>query len=265
MKIKHACTQHNPCNDCSTCNVLCCTKIQDLQVILGKDQILQGVNLHIHCGEVTAMIGPNGGGKSTFLKAMIGEVPYSGEFKFVKSNGNDFSRPIIGYVPQTLTFEKQVPMSVLDLFVASISNYPVWLPILPSLRRKVQEALSIVDAKHLIDKKIGSLSGGELQRALLALALLPMPQILLLDEPVSGIDRKGMELFYRIVDDIRNRHDLSILLVSHDLDIIRNFADRVVLLNRKVLVSGKPEDVFKHEDFVNTFGHGRMKSNGMVV
>lgn len=253
MKIKHGCTRHTSCKECSTCSVLCCTKIENLTVKIGNEEILKDINIHIHCGELTALIGPNGGGKSTFLKAIIGEVRHRGSLKFVKSNGNDEIRPTIGYVPQTTIFEKDSPISVLDLFVASIYKYPVWLPILPKIRQKVQEALIVVEAQYLIDRRLGALSGGELQRVLLALALSPLPEVLLLDEPVSGIDSNGIDMFYRIVNDVRNKYDLSIILVSHELDIIRTYADRVVLLNKRILINGSPDEVYKSDVFKKTF------------
>jgi zinc transport system ATP-binding protein len=117
----------------------------------------------------------------------------------------------------------------------------------------VEESLSRVKAEHLIKRRLGALSGGELQRVLLALALDPVPDILLLDEPVSGIDHNGLEMFYNTVSDLRNNYDLSIILISHDLDLVYRYADRVVLLNKTVLENGKPKDVFRSENFYEVF------------
>ena len=105
----------------------------------------------------------------------------------------------------------------------------------------------------MTDKKLGNLSGGELQRVLLCLALDPRPDLLLLDEPVSGIDPKGLELFYGIVSDLRKKYDLSIILVSHDLNLVKEHADRVILLNGKVLEIGTPEEVLNSEAFNELF------------
>jgi zinc transport system ATP-binding protein len=223
-------------------------------VILGKKAILYDINLHIHCGELTALIGPNGAGKSTLLKAILGEIRHTGRLKYVKSTGIDSKRPVIGYVPQQLDFDKGTPASVFDLFMACVSRMPVWLLRPAPIRRRVAEALERVEAGHLIDRKLGALSGGELQKVLLALALDPIPDLLLLDEPVSGVDRKGLELFYNMVAEIRNKYDLSIILVSHDLELVERYADRAVLLSGTVLCSGKPSEVFGNKQAGDIFG-----------
>ncbi|MHB8064592.1 MAG: ATP-binding cassette domain-containing protein, partial [Ruminiclostridium sp.] len=122
------------------------------------------------------------------------------------------------------------------------------------LNQRILNCLNRVQAEGLIDKRLGALSGGELQRVLLALALEPMPQLLLLDEPVSGVDRKGLEIFYDMVSKIRKQFDLSIILVSHDLDLVKKHADRVVLLDKTVILNGSPEQVYSDKRLHETFG-----------
>ena len=236
------------------CCGLCCTRIEGLGVTKGPIEILQNVNIHIHCGELTAIIGPNGGGKSTLLKALLGEVPHSGQLKYLDSKGSRASQPITGYVPQQLSFDTGTPVSVLDLFVACLSKRPAWLLKPFSVRKRAMEGLEKVKAEHLIDRRLGALSGGELQRVLLALALDPVPNLLLLDEPVSGMDQGGLELFYNTVAELRCNYDLSIILVSHDFDLVSRYADRVVLLNKTVIASGTPEQVFSKESTRKAFG-----------
>lgn len=236
------------------CCGLCCTKIENLGVTKGLVEILENVNIHIHCGELTAIIGPNGGGKSTLLKALLGEIPHSGQLKYLDSKGGHSGQPVIGYVPQHLSFDTGTPASVSDLFVASLSKKPAWLLKPRSVRKRAMEGLEKVKAQHLIDRRLGALSGGELQRVLLALALDPVPNLLLLDEPVSGIDQGGLELFYNTVAELRRNYDLSIILVSHDFDLVSQYADRVVLLNRTVITSGTPSEVFSDENTLKTFG-----------
>lgn len=119
---------------------------------------------------------------------------------------------------------------------------------------KALEALAAAQAEHLIDRKLGLLSGGELQRVLLALSLTPVPNLLLLDEPVSGIDLPGREFFYRTVSDLRQRLDLSILMVSHDLGGITPVADRIVFLNQRIICSGPPAQVIANPEVRRTFG-----------
>jgi len=220
--------------------------------------ILENVNMHIHCGELTAIIGPNGGGKSTLLKALLGEIPHSGVLKYLDAGGDRSGQPVIGYVPQHLDFDTGTPVSVSDLFVACLSKKPGWLLKPRSIRRRAEEDLARVKAEHLLDRRLGALSGGELQRVLLALALDPVPNLLLLDEPVSGMDQGGLELFYTTVAELRQNYDLSIILVSHDFDLVSRYADRVVLLNRTVITSGTPQQVFSDEKTLRTFGITRL-------
>ncbi|HCC07755.1 MAG TPA: ABC transporter ATP-binding protein [Clostridiales bacterium] len=237
-----------------TCGGLCCTKIENIGVVYGRSTILKDVNIHIHCGELTALIGPNGAGKSTLLKALLGEIKHTGKLEFLDEKGIHTGHPIIGYVPQSLNFDAGSPTSVLDLFMACRSSFPAWLYTPKKVLKDVEESLERVKVAHLIKRRLGALSGGEMQRVLLALALDPVPDLLLLDEPVSGIDQNGMELFYKTVSEIRKAYDLSIILVSHDFDIISKYADRVVLLNGTVLCNGSAEEVYKDKSFLKTFG-----------
>lgn len=236
------------------CCGLCCTKIENFGVTKGPTCILEDVNIHIHCGELTAIIGPNGAGKSTLLKALLGDVPHTGELRYLDSRGDRSSQPLIGYVPQQLSFDPGTPTSVLDLFIAGGSNIPAWLFKPGRAKKRALESLKKVKAEHLIDRRLGALSGGELQRVLLALALDPIPNLLLLDEPESGIDQGGLELFYNTVSELRRNYDLSIILVSHDLELVAKYADRVIMLNRTVISSGTPKQVFKDERTRKAFG-----------
>ena len=164
----------------SGCDRSCCLKVAHLGVSMGDQVILEDVNFHLHCGEITALIGPNGAGKSTLFRTILGQLPHSGEIDFQRAGGKH-TRPLIGYVPQSPSFDRGDPVSVLDLFIASIADWPVFLPTPKKLRERVLRCLSRVHAEPLVDKRIGSLSGGELQRVLLAMALEPVPHSLSLD------------------------------------------------------------------------------------
>lgn len=236
-----------------SCSGLCCTKIENFGVTLGNTVILSNVNLHIHCGELTAIIGPNGAGKSTLVKALLGQVPHSGTINFVSPHGTSTGIPIIGYVPQSLNLDSNSPTSVTDLFLACRSRFPAWLIHSKKEVVRIRERLALVNADHLMPKRIGALSGGELQRVLLALALDPIPEILLMDEPASGFDQNGLELFYETVANLRKNYDLTVILVSHDLEMVRKHADRVVLLNRTILEAGPPDKVFESDSFRDIF------------
>ena len=184
------------------CGDACCLRVQNLNVHIGEDHILQDVNLHVHCGEMVALIGPNGAGKSTLLKAILGQREYEGVIAF-SAPGERNRKMRIGYVPQSPAFDPGDPLSVADLFACCMSKRPAFLGLSKAMREKVLECLDRVHATDLIDKRVGTLSGGELQRVLLALALEPLPNILILDEPLSGVDVEGMQSLMDMLDEIR--------------------------------------------------------------
>lgn len=234
----------------------CCTKIEDLGVTIGSATILEHVNLHLHCGQLIALIGPNGAGKTTLLRAMLGELPHTGTLHFmpVRKEAGE-AKPRIGYVPQKLEMDSLSPISVRDLFAGATSRRPVWLGCRAGVSSEARRMLAIVGGEALIDKKLGALSCGELQRVMLALALTPIPEILLLDEPVSGVDQAGIELFYQMVSQFRKDFDLAILLISHDLPAVARFADRMIFLNRTILADGTPREVLARPVVRQTFGY----------
>ena len=235
------------------CGHSCCLRVENVSVKIGADRILQDMNLHVHCGEMVALIGPNGAGKSTFLKAVLGQQEYEGVIAFSAPGMRHRHKPRIGYVPQSPSFDRDYPISVLDFFAAAISRWPVFLPVPKSLRTKVGECLSRVHGEALIDKRIGTLSGGELQRVLLALALEPLPNILILDEPLSGVDVEGMETLMDMLDEIRQEYDLSILMTTHDFSMLPRYADQAVLIDHGIKMQGSPEAVLASEEFHNAF------------
>ncbi len=234
------------------CGDSCCLRVQNMSVKIGSEQILQDVNLHVHCGQLVALIGPNGAGKSTFLKAVLGQLDYDGVIAF-SSPGQRDRRPRIGYVPQSPTFDPGDPVSVADLFACCMSKRPAFLGLSKSMRRTVLTCLERVHGEDLINKRVGTLSGGELQRVLLALALEPLPNILILDEPLSGVDVEGMAMLMDMLDEIRKTYDLSILMTTHDMTSLEKYADQVILIDRTVLTQGTPAQVLSSEAFAKTF------------
>ena len=238
--------------DSSSCGHSCCLRVENLSVRIGADSILKDVNLHVHCGQMVALIGPNGAGKSTFLKAILGQREYEGIIAFSEP-GQRSRKPRIGYVPQSPAFDPSDPVSVADLFACCMSKRPAFLGLGKSMRQTVLECLERVHAQNLIDKRIGTLSGGELQRVLLALALEPMPNILILDEPLSGVDVEGMQSLMDMLDEIRGTYDLSILMTTHDFSMLHKYADHVVLIDHGVKIQGTPETVLKSQEFFRAF------------
>jgi len=234
------------------CGHSCCLRIQDLSVRIDGDSILTGVNLHVHCGEMVALIGPNGAGKSTLLKAILGQRDHDGVISF-SVPGQRTRKAKIGYVPQSPAFDPSDPVSVADLFACCMSRRPAFLGLGKAMEATVLECLERVHGEDLLHKRIGTLSGGELQRVLLALALEPMPNILILDEPLSGVDVEGMETLMDMLDEIRQEYDLSILMTTHDFSMLPRFADQVVLIDHGIKIQGTPELVLNSVEFHRAF------------
>ena len=250
--------RHQDCG--GGCAGSCCLKVTDLGVNFGGEEVLHDVSFHLHCGEIVALIGPNGAGKSSLFRTILGQVPHSGTIEFQRAGG-DKTRPLIGYVPQSPSFDRGDPVSVLDFFAAAVDHWPVFLPIPKDLRRRVEGCLERVHGEQLIDKRLGALSGGELQRVLLALALEPLPHILILDEPLSGVDIDGEKQLLDMLDEIRTRFDLSILLSTHDFATLDQYADKVILLRSSVLKVGTPAQVLSSPEFQEVF-HLSIKGRG---
>lgn len=234
------------------CGHSCCLRVQDLSVKIGADSILKEVNLHVHCGEMVALIGPNGAGKSTLLKAILGQREYEGVISF-SVPGQRTRKAKIGYVPQSPAFDPGDPVTVADLFACCMSRRPAFLGLGKTMRQQVLMCLERVHGEDLIDKRIGTLSGGELQRVLLALALEPIPNILILDEPLSGVDVEGMETLMDMLDELRQTYDLSILMTTHDFSMLPRYADQVVLINHAVVSQGTAFEVLNSVAFKQVF------------
>ena len=231
-------------------------KINHITVRIGGQPLVEDVSLHAHCGEITAVIGRNGAGKTTLFKAIVGELPHQGEVSFTGHNGVPANRkPRIGYVPQSVNIDPSSPATVLELAVTYTSRWPAFLPIPRRLRQELEAHFAKFDAAALLDKPAGRLSGGEWQRVLLAIATRPHPDMLVLDEPVSGVDETGLQQVYALLEQLR-QEDMVILLISHDLTYVRQHADRVVLLDGKVLAKGAPAEVFASPAFAQAFGGG---------
>ena len=232
--------KHNSCG-------LCCVKINNISVKIDNRIILDDINIHMHCGEITCIIGPNGAGKSTLLKSILGMMKHTGSISYLNKNDDITSKPIIGYVPQKISLEKNIPISVKD--VLNIAK----IDVNNNVYKKVIDILKISD---LLNKKMGELSGGEVQKVLIALAMNPFPDILLFDEPIANIDRIGITQVYKIISTLRENFDIAIIVVSHDLESMYNYADNVILMNKKVLKQGSPKEVYDSEEFKKIFEVG---------
>ena len=253
------------------CSDACCLKLEGVSVHIQGEEILEDVSFHLHCGEIVALIGPNGAGKSTLFRSILGQTPYKGSITFSPAGGPAIrladgaaaggTRPLVGYVPQSPSFDRGDPVSVLDFFTAATAKWPVWLPVPQKYRDRAAASLRRVHGEDLLDRAMGALSGGQLQRVLLALALEPVPHILILDEPLSGVDIEGEHQLLEMLDELRTQYDLSIFLSTHDFATLGSFADKVILLNRRVLKAGPPDEVLSSPEFYETF-HLRMGRGG---
>lgn len=235
-----------------SCSHSCCLRIQNLSVQIGSEKILDNINLHVHCGELVALIGPNGAGKSTLLKAILGQQEHTGTIAF-SVPGQRNRKVKIGYVPQTPSFDPGDPVTVADLFACCMSKRPAFLGISKAMQETILTCLRRVRAEELIHKRVGTLSGGELQRILLALALEPLPNVLILDEPLSGVDAEGMESLMEMLDDILADYDLSIVMTTHDYAMLHRYADQVYLIDRSVVAHGTPAEVLDSQSFHMAF------------
>lgn len=232
----------------------CSTQIRGLTVRKRDGLIIHDVTLDVHHGEIMAIIGRNGAGKTTLLKALLGRIPYTGSILFTDPKGARVEKPRIGYVPQNMVFDRSTPMTVADMLCANLSEFPIWLGHKKEKLERADAMLKKVGGKNLLSKRLGSLSGGEMQRVLLAFALEPMPDLLLLDEPVSAVDRKGIEVFYDLVTSLRSEYHMPVILVSHDLSHVVRYATRAALLDRTILVSGDVKTVMASPEVREAFG-----------
>lgn len=231
-----------------------CIKVHHMGVTIGEQKILEDVNMHIHCGTLTAIVGRNGAGKTTLIRALLDDIPHEGQIDFRDTKNGQIEKLKIGYVPQKLNIEKRTPISVYDLIASYQGKAPVFFYKKKKLYDEIKEALKVFKVDDLIDKQVCNLSGGQLQRVLLSMAVMDDPKLLLLDEPVSGIDQNGMELFYRTMDYLKKNFDLAIVLISHDLNYVEKYADKVLLLDQTVLKQGTPKEVFASKEFHSVFG-----------
>ncbi len=204
----------------------------------GGRTILDGIDIDVRPGEIVTLIGPNGAGKTTLVRTLLGlETP---------DQGTVMRRPglVVGYVPQRFERDAAVPLSVARFLTLGK----------PVVRTTVAAVLDEVGAAHVIDRQLVKLSGGELQRVVLARALVRDPDVLVLDEPARGVDHLGEAELYALIGRLRDRRGLGVLLVSHDLHVVMAQSDRVLCINRHVCCHGVPETVAQHPEYMRLFG-----------
>ncbi|MEX0694004.1 MAG: metal ABC transporter ATP-binding protein [Rhodospirillales bacterium] len=204
----------------------------------GARWLIENVDLAVHAGEIVTLIGPNGSGKSTTVRALLGLLTID--------TGSIHRSPglRVGYVPQKLGIDKTMPLTV-RRFMTLTGRHP---------EKSIDAALDEVGLAGLSRREVQVLSGGEFQRLLLARAIIARPNLLVLDEPVQGVDAAGEIALYELIADLRRRHDCGILLISHDLHIVMAATDTVVCLNGHVCCSGSPKSVSESAEYRSLFG-----------
>ncbi len=229
-------------------------EVKDLTVKLGGHTVLDNINFAVEAGSVTAIIGPNGAGKSVLLKAVLRLTPKaSGRARIFGIDHEKYRQvsPLVSYIPQSPAFDPAFPLTVQGLFSLK-SLRPLGMSRGEKLR--ADELLDMVGAKHLSSKRLSALSGGQLQRVLLAYSLMDEPKLLLLDEPAAGIDVSGQETIYPLLARIQKKENLTLIIVSHELQIVMEYASQVLCLNRKILCAGLPHKVLSNEILKKMYG-----------
>ena len=212
-------------------------KLENVGFSKNNKWLVKGVSLQVRQGEIVTLIGPNGSGKSTTAKIALGI------YKEIEGKVNKFTNKI-GYVPQKISIDWTLPIRVIDFM--SLTEEPT--------EKQINIALNLTGVEHLKNKSLGNLSGGEFQRVLIARAIAKQPDILVLDEPVQGVDFKGEIALYELIKKISEELNCGILLISHDLHVVMSATDFVVCLNGHVCCSGTPQVVAKNDEYQELFG-----------
>ena len=212
--------------------------LDNVSVEIKHQKILHNVSLSINTNQIVTLLGPNGAGKSTLVKVILGLMPYTSG-KITRLNNLT-----IGYVPQSIKLNPTLPITVKRFMLLNkqLNN------------NNILNILSMVKAEYLIDKSMHQLSGGELQRVLLAQALAKRPQLLILDEPTQGVDVNGQVLLYDLISSAKKQFNCGILMVSHDLHLVMAKTDEVICLNHHICCSGTPASVSNDPEFISLFG-----------
>jgi zinc transport system ATP-binding protein len=213
----------------------------------GNTEVLSDLNLTIEPGTLHALIGPNGGGKSSTIKSLLGETDHTGRIEIHWGEERT-----VGYVPQMLDFDPNLPITVNDLMAILCQDRPAFLGAGRAMRNAFAPLLDRVGMGEKRNRLMGELSGGERQRVILAQALLPTPNLLILDEPTSGMDKMGAGIFESIVRELKEQ-GVTIVWVHHNLREVREIADSVTCINRRSMFSGKPAEVLTEERIFDVF------------
>ena len=231
-------------------------EIEHLTVQYPDVKALDDVSFTVNRGDFLGIIGPNGAGKSTLFASMLGlHTKYKGTIKFFGQDirkSKDYLQEI-GYVPQKPIFEKNFPATVNDVVRMGLRK--------ESDANKIDEILQQLWIHELSKKRIGELSGGQQQRVFIAKALVNNPKLLILDEPVTGIDQQSIELFYSILRELNSKQKITIIWSSHDLDAVNRLANHVACLNRTLFFHGESDEFFENDELVKQYSEASMQEH----
>jgi zinc transport system ATP-binding protein len=212
-------------------------KVRNLNVKLDEELVICNLSFEVKRGEVLTILGPNGAGKTMLLKTLLGIFPFEGKIEWTKGVK-------IGYVPQRVPFVKDFPISIEEFFKLKTKN-----------ENEIKEVLKLVGFNEsFLKKNLGELSSGQYQRILVAWALIGNPDVLLFDEPTTGIDISGEETIYRLLERLKKEKNLTIILVTHDLSVVFKFSDYVICLNKCPICQGKPKEIITPESLSKLYG-----------
>jgi ABC-type Mn2+/Zn2+ transport system ATPase subunit len=229
---------------------------QNVRVSFDGQPVLCGVHLRIPRGRLVALIGPNGSGKTTLLRCLLGlQKVEAGQIKLFGESDLRRVLPRVGYVPQRLSLERSFVLSVREFLSLRLRRTRHWFwRSHRATDRSIAEALVEIGAQPLLDRPLAQLSGGQLQRVLIAFSLLGKPELLLLDEPTAGVDTPGEQTFYELIEEVHRRHHLTVVLVSHDLSMVYRHAAWVYALNGVICCEGRPEEVMNADSLKAAYG-----------
>lgn len=214
--------------------------VEGLTVTVNKTNLIEDIGFEVKRGDVLAVIGPNGAGKTTLFRALLGMTPYQGKITWKKDVR-------IGYVPQRMEIETDVPLTVLEfLRLRGTKNFNL---------EKAKEAInSVLLPETILESGLGEISIGQRQRVLIAWSLLGKPEVLLFDEPTADIDIRGQESIYQLLHHLQDKYNLTIILISHDLNIVYKYAELVLCLNKQKICFGQPQEVLNPGQMQKLYG-----------
>lgn len=222
-------------------------EVKNLSVVLDRKTILSNISFSVGPGKILAVIGPNGAGKTILFRALLGLLPSTGEIKWKQGIK-------IGYAPQRFNIEKHLPLSVKEFFLLKAANF--WFPPKKFLAQIAHKLKLVKLPDQILRESLGELSGGEFQRILIAWAMIDHPDVLLLDEPAAGIDLGFEETIYTLIHQIQDELGVTVLLISHDLNVVYRYAQQVLCLNQKMICHGLPREVLHPEELAKLYGEG---------